>query len=50
MVIFIAALFVVSEGLDATGVTAWAGQWLIALAGASGGRLLVLGDAAVARC
>ena len=25
-VIFIASLFVISEGLDATGVTAWAGQ------------------------
>ena len=32
-VIFIAALFVVSAGLDATGVTAWAGQILIAGAG-----------------
>ena len=29
-VIFIASLFVVSEALDATGVTAWAGQQLIA--------------------
>ena len=29
-VIFIASLFVVSAGLDATGVTAWAGQLLIA--------------------
>src|SRR5262245_546964 len=34
-VIFIASLFVVSEGLDATGVTTWAGQWLI---GATRGR------------
>jgi di/tricarboxylate transporter len=41
MVIFIAALFVVSEGLDATGVTTWAGAWLIALAGPGGRRLLV---------
>ena len=32
-VIFIASLFVVSEALDATGVTAWAGQQLIARAG-----------------
>ena len=32
-VIFIASLFVVSAGLDATGVTAWAGQGLIAQAG-----------------
>jgi di/tricarboxylate transporter len=41
-VIFIAALFVVSAGLDATGVTAWAGQLLIATAGKSRARLLVL--------
>ena len=34
-VIFIASLFVVSEALDATGVTAWAGQQLIAQAGDS---------------
>jgi hypothetical protein len=32
-VIFIASLFVVSEALDSTGVTAWAGQQLIAGAG-----------------
>jgi di/tricarboxylate transporter len=41
-VIFIAALFVVSAGLDATGVTAWAGQGLIAQAGQSRVRLLIL--------
>ena len=41
-VIFIASLFVVSEALDATGVTAWAGQALIAQAGQSRVRLLVL--------
>ena len=41
-VIFIASLFVVSAGLDATGVTAWAGQHLIARAGQSRVRLLVL--------
>ena len=41
-VIFIASLFVVSAGLDATGVTAWAGQGLIAQAGQSRVRLLVL--------
>jgi di/tricarboxylate transporter len=41
-VIFIASLFVVSEGLDATGVTAWAGQRLIASAGDSRTRLIVL--------
>jgi di/tricarboxylate transporter len=33
-VVFIAALFVVSEALDATGVTSWAGQELIARVGA----------------
>jgi len=41
-VIFIAALFVVSEALDATGVTAWAGQQLIAQAGDSRTRVMVL--------
>jgi di/tricarboxylate transporter len=41
-VIFIAALFVVSAGLDASGVTAWAGQGLIARAGDSRVRLIVL--------
>ncbi len=34
-VLFIASLFVVSEALDATGVTAWAGQQLIARGGDS---------------
>ena len=32
-VIYIAALFVVSEALDATGVTAWVGQQLVERAG-----------------
>jgi di/tricarboxylate transporter len=41
-VIFIAALFVVSGGLEASGVTAWAGQLLIQKAGQSRTRLLVL--------
>lgn len=41
-VIFIASLFVVSAGLDATGVTAWTGQFLIRQAGESQTRLLVL--------
>ena len=41
-VIFIASLFVVSAGLERTGVTAWAGQHLIARAGESRTRLLVL--------
>jgi di/tricarboxylate transporter len=41
-VVFIASLFVVSESLDATGVTAWAGQQLIARVGESRARLIVL--------
>lgn len=42
-VIFIASLFVVSSGLEATGVTAWAGQLLIRGAGEeSRTRLLIL--------
>jgi di/tricarboxylate transporter len=41
-VIFIASLFVVSEALDATGVTTWTGQHLIARAGDSRARVLVL--------
>jgi di/tricarboxylate transporter len=41
-VIFIASLFVVSEGLDAAGVTSWAGQELVARVGDSRTRLLVL--------
>jgi di/tricarboxylate transporter len=40
-VLFIASLFVVAEALDATGVTAWAGQRLIAGVGESRTRLLV---------
>jgi hypothetical protein len=42
VIIFIATLFVVSEALDATGVTAWAGQQLVERAGDSRRRLLVL--------
>jgi di/tricarboxylate transporter len=41
-VIFIASLFVISEALDATGVTAWAGQKLIARTGESRTHVLVL--------
>jgi di/tricarboxylate transporter len=41
-VIFIASLFVVSEALDATGVTSWAGQELIDRAGESRTRVVVL--------
>src|SRR5262245_29592059 len=40
-VLFIASLFVVSEALDATGVTTWVGQKLVARAGSSRLRLLV---------
>jgi di/tricarboxylate transporter len=38
-VIFIASLFVISEALDSTGVTTWAGQRLIAAAGDSDTKL-----------
>jgi di/tricarboxylate transporter len=41
-VIFIAALFVVSAGLEVAGITAWAGQLLIRQAGESRTRLIVL--------
>jgi di/tricarboxylate transporter len=41
VVIFIASLFVISTGLELTGVTAWAGQWLIARAGKSHTRLFL---------
>jgi di/tricarboxylate transporter len=41
VVIFIATLFVVSAALDRTGVTAWAGQQLIGLAGDDPRRLLL---------
>lgn len=41
-VLFIASLFVVSEGLDATGVTAWAGQQLIDKGGTTRSRLVFL--------
>jgi len=40
-VMFIAALFVVSEGLDATGVTAWLGQTLLDRVGSRPSLLLV---------
>src|SRR5215472_10704104 len=42
VVIFIASLFVVSKGIDSTGVTTVAGQWLIDRAGPRPRRLLVL--------
>jgi len=41
VVVFIATLFVLSEGLEASGVTAWAGQQLIDRAGTARSRLLV---------
>src|SRR4051812_6726386 len=41
-VVFIASLFVVSEALEASGVTAWAGQVLMARVGESRTRLIVL--------
>jgi len=41
-VLFIASLFVVSEALDASGVTTWVGQRLVEQAGESRTRLLVL--------
>ena len=47
-VILIASLFVVSEGLDATGVTTWAGQRVIGLAGDDRPKLIVLVLALVA--
>jgi di/tricarboxylate transporter len=40
VIVFIAALFVVSEALDATGVTTWAGEKLLARAGSRPRRLL----------
>lgn len=40
-VVLIAALFVVAEGLDAAGITTWAGQQIIAHAGDSQTRLIV---------
>ncbi len=41
-ILFIASLFVVSEALDATGITAWVGQKLVSQASSGRGRLLVL--------
>lgn len=48
VIVFIAALFVVSEGLDATGVTTWAGQLLTRKAGSDPRRLTMLIMALVA--
>ena len=41
-VIFIASMFVISEGLDSTGITAWAGETLIARTGDRPRLLIVL--------
>ena len=41
VVIFIATLFVVSEGIDSTGVTTWAGRGLLGRAGTAHARVLV---------
>lgn len=41
-VLFVASLFVVSESLDATGVTAWAAQKMTARAGTRRGRITVI--------
>ena len=40
--LFVACLFIVSAALERTGVTAWAGQYLIAKAGTGQTRLLVI--------
>jgi len=42
VIVFIAALFVVSEALDATGVTTWAGQQLVRRAGTRRWRIVTL--------
>lgn len=41
VVVFVATLFVVSEGIDSTGVTTWAGQSILARAGTSYRRLII---------
>ena len=46
--LFIASLFVVSEALDASGVTAWVGQELVARVGGSRTKLIVYTMALVA--
>jgi di/tricarboxylate transporter len=42
VVVLIASLFVIATGLEASGVTTWAGQWLIKQAGESRTRLMIL--------
>jgi di/tricarboxylate transporter len=46
--LFVASLFIVSAALEKTGITAWAGQYLIARAGGGQTRLLVIMMAACA--
>jgi di/tricarboxylate transporter len=41
-VLFVASLFVVAEALDATGITGWVGQQLMARSGSSAARMLAL--------
>lgn len=41
VIVFIAGLFVVSEALNASGITAWVGQWLVSLAGSKLRQVLV---------
>ena len=41
VIMFIAGLFVVAAGLEATGITAWVGQWLSRAVGSSPLRLSV---------
>lgn len=48
VVIFVASLFIVTAGLEATGVTAWIGQQFERLVSGSSERLLIVGMLAVA--
>ncbi len=41
VVVFLATLFVISEGIDSTGITTWAGQFLLERAGTERTRVLV---------
>jgi di/tricarboxylate transporter len=41
VIIFIAGLFIIAAGLEATGVTAWVGQWLSRAVGSSPFRLTI---------
>jgi di/tricarboxylate transporter len=48
VVMFVAALFIVTAGLEATGVTAWVGQQFERAVGGDPDRLLIIGMVAVA--